>query len=72
MIRELQRARRRRDLERMKAKARRVYPDVPQAPKWADHLAVCSCALCSRSRKFLGPTVQERRWNSAYTEQAAK
>lgn len=59
---EPKRARRRRDLARMKAKARRVYPEVPQAPKWADHLTVCSCWMCGHRRRLDGPTMQERRW----------
>lgn len=65
MANEPKRARRRRDLARMKAKARRVYPDKPQATKWVDHLAVCSCFVCNHSRHFLGPTMQERRILSA-------
>lgn len=61
---EPKRARRRRDLQRMKAKARRVYRERPQAAKWADYLAVCSCWMCGNPRR-LGTgeelTVQERR-----------
>lgn len=65
MADEPKRARRRRDLARMKAKAVRVYPDQPKAVKWADYLAVCSCDLCNHSRRLLGPTMQERRAFSA-------
>lgn len=65
---EPKRARRRRDLIRMKAKAIRVYPGIPQAPKWADHLAVCSCWMCGHRRDQSGPTMQERRWFSVRAE----
>lgn len=64
MFSEPKRARRRRDLDRMKAKARRVYPDVPKAPHWADYLAVCSCYVCNPHRRFHGLTIQERRATS--------
>jgi hypothetical protein len=47
---ESKRARRRRDLQRMKAKARRIYGDAAKAAYWADYLAVCSCALCGNPR----------------------
>lgn len=60
-MKEAKRARRRRDMTRMKAKARRVYPQVPHAAEWADHLAVCSCFVCNHHRRFLGPSMQERR-----------
>lgn len=60
MTDEPKRARRRRDLARMKAKARRVYPDVPHAEQWANHLRLCSCYMC-RPRLGFGPTMQERR-----------
>lgn len=59
---EPKRARRRRDLIRMKARARRVYPDLPKAEAYANHLAVCSCYLCgNRRRHDAEPTMAERR-----------
>ena len=64
MTTEEKRQRRRRDAQRMKAKARRIYPDRPKAHYWADRLAVCSCALCGNPRhvwKGEAQTLQERR-----------
>ena len=61
---EMKRQRRRRDALRMKAKARRIYPDRPKAHYWADRLAVCSCAMCGNPRhvwKGEAETVQERK-----------
>lgn len=63
MASEEKRARRRRDLERMKAKARRIYPHDPKA-KTAEYLAVCSCAVCGNARRYEKAdrlTMQERR-----------
>lgn len=60
---ESKRERRRRDLLRMKARARRIYPHDPKATL-ANHLAVCSCALCGNPRgvwKEGDLTIQERR-----------
>ncbi len=55
------RARRRNDLLRMKAKARKLYPHVAHA-RFANHLTVCSCWMCGNPRKFNGgETMQERR-----------
>ena len=57
-------ARRRADAQRMKAKARRIYPDDYKA-RYADHLAACSCFMCGNPRRFFGGTerltMQERR-----------
>lgn len=59
-------AKRRHHLERMKKKARRVYPHMPNA-EWANHLKGCSCNMCCnprRSKLFSGQslrTMQERR-----------
>ena len=64
MIAEEKRQRRRRDALRMKAKARRIYPDRPKAVFWADRLAVCSCAMCGNPRhvwKDGRRTLQEKR-----------
>lgn len=51
---ETKRDRRRRDLQRMKARARRIYADraAEKAVKWADYLAVCSCAICGNPRRY--------------------
>ena len=60
---ETKRARRRRDLKRMKAKALRLYPHDARATL-ANHLAVCSCAACGNPRgvwKHADQTLQERR-----------
>jgi hypothetical protein len=60
------RSRRRADLARMKAKARRVYPEMPHPEKVANHLKPMSwCRCCSNPRRWRhGPerfTMQERR-----------
>ena len=44
------RALRRFHSRRMKAKAKRVYPDWERAWKWADHLKGCSCHMCCNPR----------------------
>lgn len=58
------RAQRRHHAERMKARAKRIYPHDPCA-KNADHLAKCSCCMCGNPRRHFsgkdGLTVQERR-----------
>lgn len=62
---ESKRARRRRDLQRMKARARRIYSGVAKAAYWANHLAVCSCALCGNPRRVWkgeDPGLAERRF----------
>ncbi len=46
-------ARRRQDLQRMKAKARKLYPHVAHA-RFANHLTVCSCWMCGNPRKYNG------------------
>jgi len=61
MAHEPKRARRRRDLARMKDKAHRVRPWSPRAVKEAEYLAACSCWMCCNRRRIDGPTVQERR-----------
>lgn len=59
------RARRRADLARMKAKARRIYPNDPKA-KWANHLQGCSCWTCGNPRRhWHEATMQERRAEDA-------
>ena len=61
---ETKRQRRRRDLLRMKAKAKRIHPHNPQATS-AEHLAVCSCWMCGNQRRYAKGheklTPQERR-----------
>lgn len=52
-MKEPKRARRIRDLLRMKAKARKLYPHDPQGRN-ANHLAVCSCWACGNPRRHLG------------------
>lgn len=53
--------RRRADADRMKAKARKLYPHDRKARN-ANHLAVCSCWMCGNPRRHLGEiTMQERR-----------
>jgi len=66
MIGKIKRARRRRDLCRMKAKARRVRPGkpAPLAEKEAEYLAACSCWMCRNRRAIEGPTLQERRFDA--------
>lgn len=48
---ETKRQRRRRDLQRMKAKALRIRPHDPQA-KQAEYLASCSCWMCGNPRRY--------------------
>jgi hypothetical protein len=52
------RARRRAHLQRMKAKARLLFPHDLHA-RLAEHLKVCSCPLCGNARRYLGLTLQE-------------
>lgn len=47
----MQRARRRSDLKKMKARARKLYPNNDCPEKFANHLAVCSCHGCGNPRK---------------------
>lgn len=57
----MQRAQRRSDKERMKKKARKLFPHDKDA-KLADHLASCSCHMCGNARKHYGhKTMQEVR-----------
>lgn len=53
------RRRRRKDLDRMKCRVRKIYPHDPQA-KLANHIHNCSCDGCCNLRKTEGPTRQER------------
>lgn len=62
-------ARRRNDQQRMKAKARRVYPH-DKAAKAANHLKVCSCHMCGNPRRYWPgeKTMQERKAELRLTE----
>lgn len=70
MTPEEKRQRRRRDSLRMKAKARRIYPDRPKAHFWADRLAVCSCAMCGNPRHVWKGEDQTRQERVAALRQA--
>lgn len=57
------RRRRRRDLARMRERAKRIRPHELLA-KQAEHLAACSCWMCGNPRRFAKSdrlTLQERR-----------
>lgn len=54
------RARRRQDLNRMKARARRIYPH-DRAAKSANHLKVCSCWMCGNPRRHGHMPIAEQR-----------
>lgn len=63
----MQRDRRRRDLERTKRRAKKLYPMVPKNIKYANHLAVCSGPCCGNPRRWFGEkTIQEKRADEAY------
>lgn len=56
------RAERRAAKDRMKAKAKRLYPLCANPIKYADNLTVCSCLGCGNPRRHFGePSIQERR-----------
>ena len=52
------RRRRRQDLDRMKAKARKIYPHDKQA-KSAEYLAQCSCGYCGNPRRHNGELTRQ-------------
>ena len=56
------RAERRYHKQRMKNKARRLYPDTDKAEHYADYLTVCSCMMCCNPRRYGEITLQERRF----------
>ena len=57
------RAQRRRDLRRMKAKARRYFPDWERAALFANNLVTCSGPCCGNPRRHFGHrTLQEQRF----------
>ena len=65
-FREPKRARRRRDLARMKARVRRVWREGAASEKYANHMAWCARACCANPRRFYGElTMQERRADQA-------
>lgn len=70
MIKEEKRQRRIRDAQRMKTKARRIYPDSPKAHYWADRLAVCSCALCGNPRHVWKSEAETRQETKARLREA--
>ncbi len=58
------RRRRRKDLRRMKERAKKIYHwnDPNEAAKLAEHLAHCSLSCCGNPRKWWGElTMQEKR-----------
>lgn len=62
------RAQRRFHAQRLKTKARRLYPEDPKA-KNANHLTACSCAMCGNGRKHFGyGTFAEERAKTAWNE----
>jgi hypothetical protein len=71
---EAKRARRRRDLARMKQRAREFYPRMEErSVKLANHLAYCSCHACRNPRhshfsKGERLTMQERKAEEAHME----
>jgi len=69
------RALRRHHTERMKRRAKKIYPAIRDAHgnlifeaqiHLANHLAVCSCPACGNQRKYEGPTIQEKRRSGFY------
>ncbi|HYH23699.1 MAG TPA: hypothetical protein VD995_34210 [Azospirillum sp.] len=60
-FREPKRARRRRDLARMKAKAHRIWPHDPNAHKGANHLAACARICCANPRWWDGHPIRDLR-----------
>ena len=59
-MKEMQRAERRRDLKRMKARVRRIHTHNRMA-KSANHLKVCSCWMCGNPRRYGEVPIAERR-----------
>lgn len=68
-MKDMKRSLRRHHRRRMIAHALRLYknPGLTEEERlnWArryyNHLQMCSCWMCGNLRKWLGPTVQERR-----------
>lgn len=61
-MRDMKRARRRMDLERMKRRAAKAYPWMKNPGVLANHLACCSCFACGNPRRHTGQrSMQERR-----------
>jgi hypothetical protein len=65
----MKRAERRHQKQRMKQRARRIYPDCPRAERAADNLTLCSGRCCGNPRKwFKEKTRQELKDERATTE----
>jgi hypothetical protein len=59
----MDRGTRRAQRERMKARAKRIFPNDPEAHKLADHMAFCRNFCCqAHRREFSGPTLREIRF----------
>lgn len=60
----------------MRAKARRIYKGQPNAPHWADNLALCSCWMCGNQRRHAKGkerlTLMERRLAERSNEETPK
>ena len=68
-FRKPKRARRRRDLQRMKARARRFHPDAPRSHVLVNHLAFCSRICCANPRNvFREITIAERKVDEAFSD----
>lgn len=66
------RAKRRQDLNRMKRRARRIYPH-DAAAKCANHLQPCSCYACGNPRKhFNEKSMQEKRAEIAAAQELSR
>lgn len=60
---------RRYNKQRMKEKAKKIYPDWKESYKWADHLHGCSCYMCGNPRrKFKEITLQEKKHMKIFNE----
>jgi hypothetical protein len=68
----MKRARRRQDLNRMKSRARIIYPHDKNG-KCANHLQACSCAACGNPRKYFNEkTIQEQRADISAAQEALR
>jgi hypothetical protein len=68
----MKRARRRNDLNRMKSRARVIYPHDKNA-KWANHLQACSCPGCGNPRKYFNEKpIQEQRADISATQEVLR
>ena len=61
-MKSMKRGIRKQHYERMKRKAKRVYPWCRQPERYANNLKPCSCFMCGNPRRFWRElTYQERR-----------